>query len=165
MRTLGMLKKEPKLLYYYQYIKQDEDRVVKDGWKNKKDELVDCYRIGETFSSEEADKNPEFYKFVCTIRQAFVGDMQEKLNEIYGTDLLRYYAETKENNRRVIPILSSTKIIYVEKPSLFKRIREYLINGKVDSMWLEKELEKNKTILEPSELMSLEDYLNNNKEL
>jgi len=93
-RLLGMLKEEPKLLYYYEYIKQDEERVVKDGWKGMKDEIVDRYRIGETFSSEETDKNPEFYKFVWTLRQSFIGDMQEKFDMAYQCNNMKKFAES-----------------------------------------------------------------------
>lgn len=64
----GMLKKETKLLYLYEIIKEYD-----------KSSPMYFLHIGDTLYNEDSNLDKEHYKILATCRHAFVGDMQNTL--------------------------------------------------------------------------------------
>ena len=168
MAILGILKEEPKLLYYFEYIKRDDERVKKNNCTNFKEEIVDRWEIGTLLCTENPQEfeNKEFYKPVFTFRKAFVGDMQKKFDKAYQRDNMLAFCESKQNLNTRTQYVDRIIYIYVEKPSLFERVWAFLRGKEVKSdLYLERELfEKNNTFI-VGDTSRLEDYLNNSKEL
>lgn len=143
---MGMLKEKPKILYLYTYIKTDEERVKKDNFRNFEQKLIDRWYIESILFTEDPNefKNEEFYKFICTYRRAFIGDMQKQFDQSMGYSNMVKFAESIKYYNREPQYKTIVEIIYKNPPSLIKRFWK----------WFRK-----KEYI--SELPTIEDYLNN----
>lgn len=143
-----MLRDEPATLYVYECIKIDKDDNIKTVKKiDGKTVIGFHYQIGEVFFSKTKDLNDEYYKFMGTYRQAFVGDMQEKLDKAYGHSNMRHYAETTPQPHHTT--IYDYKIIY-EKVTCWKFLKN----------WINKKLH---TSREDDDINGIDEYLFNNK--
>lgn len=147
---MEMLRNEAPLKYMYKCIKDKGDYVK-----------------GEVFCSLPFDDKKHFVQ-VGTFRQAFVGDMQEKINEDMKMDVMRHYAETVSN-------FTSQLIVHV--PYYIKA--DYSLKGfwqHIKDVWKEKKEKREDRVLdellygkrepvdEKRSLSSLEDYLFSTRE-
>lgn len=100
--------------------------------KNKPNErwiykcLVDLppLRKEEMFSTEEKELNPQHFKKVAFYRYAFIGDMQERLNEAMGKDLIKYYAQTVSCSPR--GTYTRIKTVYLPALSIKEKIKNWI---------------------------------------
>lgn len=141
-----MLKKEPKLLYYYEYIKVDKDRIKKEAFKNSAQKVVDQYYITQIICTDDADMNEKFYKFLYNYREAFVGNMQEDFDEAYGHNNMEAYAKTggshiEYKDKIVYKYIEMTVLYYFWKrvKKYFMKIKTYIIEKKLFKHSLKKE--------------------------
>ena len=137
--TSKMQKEEPELEYWYKCIKLDPK--------------IKSSRVGEWFTTTRNDLNLEYYKLLGTYRKAFIGDMQEKLNTAYQTNLMKEFAEQGHQN---IPVYyTSYKEVYIREtisenikrrfPKKIKNIKASIKNrsfkkAKKNDLYLEKKL-------------------------
>ena len=91
--------------------------------------LIYFYRLKDTPNSEiikskTNDLDPEVYTFVGTYRRAFVGDMQQKIDEMQQRDNMRHYAETGGRSSGFYDpvIIRTVQVVYRKRPSIFRRI-------------------------------------------
>jgi len=78
----------------------------------------------EMFSTEEKELNPQHFKKVAYYRYAFVGNMQEKLNEVMEKDLMKHYAKTVSCSPRGNYI--TTKIVNLPALSLKEKLKNWV---------------------------------------
>ena len=113
-----MLRNEPKPLYIYKCIKKEEKGN---------------YQIGEVFNDSINTLNEEYYKLIGTYRKAFVGNMQEKLNEAYGENLMEVYAKGDNHPAYSIARIKN-EYVYVKRNIFiqFYEFMKFLFKGKVE---------------------------------
>ena len=161
----SLLKNKPELEYWYECIKLDpENKPIK---------------IGELIKTTQENINPEYYKLIATYRKAHIGDLQQQLNECFGRDLMKEFAENGHGNIPVYytryekiyireTILDSLKRYFKNKiniSSFLKKInfiKKYK-NKKEENFYLENILfgEKQKDISASSKV---KEFFNYNKE-
>lgn len=113
-----ILRDEPQIEYWYTCIKYDKERGATIG------------NIVHT-STRELDNDTEHYRFLGSYRRAFVGDMQEKLNEVFKTDLMRRFAEQHSVNpstfviREVIVRQSFPQYMKEKRQDFFSSIQKF----------------------------------------
>ena len=74
---MGMLKNEPPIIYMYKCIKSKGD------WSQ-----------GDVFTHPADDLDSNYFIPIGTYRKAFIGDMQERIDEAMKMDVMKHYAET-----------------------------------------------------------------------
>lgn len=106
--------------------------------------------ILDTVKSKTNDLDPAKYKFLHTYRPAFIGDMQEKLDEAMQTNMMEYYAHNcgryTEYVWNTVTIEKTVSIFFFikrwikEKMEKYKKKIEEKKQRKKDNMWLEEQL-------------------------
>ena len=114
MRILGILKEEPPVESMFEVLETTNTL--------NKGEIV--YLTDEQFEErvKSGDMYAPYYKKIGTFRQAFVGDMQEKINEAMQRDMIKYYAI---NHKCYVDHVYHTQTKYV-KVSVFYFISEWI---------------------------------------